>query len=182
MESNGSSRRRFLTQTAALAGVAAGAGLAAKPRRPKRPRRSNVHNEPPKRGARYTIDHMTHYTPLQDYNGVITPSRLHFMQQHTSEFPVSRRIAPHALDLRPGRSALALHRRGSEAAAVRIARALPRVPCQQLARDPQRRHREHGPARPVHPRDDELQRMDRRPDVGAAERSRREIDRHLDRQ
>ena len=30
---------------------------------------------------------MTHYTPLQDYAGIITPSPLHFMQQHTSEFP-----------------------------------------------------------------------------------------------
>jgi sulfane dehydrogenase subunit SoxC len=30
---------------------------------------------------------MTHYTPLQDYQGIITPSRLHFMQQHSSEFP-----------------------------------------------------------------------------------------------
>jgi sulfane dehydrogenase subunit SoxC len=82
MESKGSSRRRFLTQTAALAGVAAGAGLA-----PAQAQSNNVHNEPPKRGARYTIDHMTHYTPLQDYNGIITPSRLHFMQQHSSEFP-----------------------------------------------------------------------------------------------
>ncbi len=88
MESNGSSRRRFLTQTAALAGVAAGAGLAAKASPALAAQAANnVHNEPPKRGARYTIDHMTHYTPLQDYNGTITPSRLHFMQQHTSEFP-----------------------------------------------------------------------------------------------
>jgi sulfane dehydrogenase subunit SoxC len=30
---------------------------------------------------------MTHYTPLQDYAGIITPARLHFMQQHSSEFP-----------------------------------------------------------------------------------------------
>jgi sulfane dehydrogenase subunit SoxC len=80
MESN---RRRFLTQTAALAGVAAGAGLAA----PAKAQGNNVHNEPPRRGARYRIDHMTHYTPLHEYNGVITPSRLHFMQQHSSEFP-----------------------------------------------------------------------------------------------
>jgi sulfane dehydrogenase subunit SoxC len=84
MKSNVSSRRGFLTQTAALAGVAAGAGLVAKGQPAQA---QNVHNEPPKRGARYTIDHMTHYTPLHEYNGVITPSRLHFMQQHTSEFP-----------------------------------------------------------------------------------------------
>jgi sulfane dehydrogenase subunit SoxC len=81
-------RRRFLTQTAALAGVAAGAGLVAKGAPALAAQAANnVHNEPPKRGARYTIDHMTHYTPLHEYNGVITPSRLHFMQQHTSEFP-----------------------------------------------------------------------------------------------
>ena len=79
-------RRRFLTQTAALAGVAAGAGLATKASAAAQGA-GNVHNEPPKRGARYTIDHMTHYTPLHELNSVITPSRLHFMQQHTSEFP-----------------------------------------------------------------------------------------------
>src|SRR5688572_8534865 len=86
MDSKKSSRRRFLTQTAALAGVAAGAGLAAKGQ-PAQAAQNNVHTEPPRRGARYRIDHMTHYTPLHEYNGIITPSRLHFMQQHTSEFP-----------------------------------------------------------------------------------------------
>jgi sulfane dehydrogenase subunit SoxC len=79
MESK-SGRRQFLKQSAALAGLAAGAGLA-----PAAAQR--VSNQPPLRGARYTIDHMTHYTPLQDYNGIITPSHLHFMQQHSSEFP-----------------------------------------------------------------------------------------------
>src|SRR5688572_29112463 len=82
-----SDRRQFLRQTAALAGAAAGAGLATKASAAAQGAGNNVHNTPPIRGARYTIDHMTHYTPLQDYNGVITPSRLHFMQQHTSEFP-----------------------------------------------------------------------------------------------
>ena len=85
MESK-SNRRRFLTQTAALAGVAAGAGLAAKAG-PAQAQGNNVHTEPPRRGARYRIDHMTHYTPLHQYNGIITPARLHFMQQHSSEFP-----------------------------------------------------------------------------------------------
>jgi len=85
MESNTSSRRRFLAQTAAVAGVAAGAGLAAK----SQPASAQPHvfTEPPRRGARYSIDHMTHYTPLQDYQGIITPARLHFMQQHSSEYP-----------------------------------------------------------------------------------------------
>jgi len=102
MASNGSNRRRFLTQTAALAGVAAGAGLAAK----AQPAQSKkVHNEPPLRGARYTIDHMTHYTPLQDYAGIITPARLHFMQQHSSEFPeideAAHTLTVHGLVERP---------------------------------------------------------------------------------
>ncbi len=84
MDSNRSSRRRFLKQTAALAGVAAGAGLAM---RGQSAQAQHVHGDRPRRGARYTIDHMTHYTPLQDYAGIITPAPLHFMQQHSSEFP-----------------------------------------------------------------------------------------------
>jgi len=83
-------RRRFLTQTAALAGVAAGAGLASKDQPAQaqgQVQSTHVFDEPPRRGARYTIDHMTHYTPLQDYQGIITPARLHFMQQHSSELP-----------------------------------------------------------------------------------------------
>src|SRR5882757_3825902 len=88
MDSNNSDRRRFLKQTAALAGVAAGAGLAArgKPASAQAPQ-PHVHNEPPRRGARYSLDHLTHYTPLQDYSGIITPAPVHFVQQHSSEFP-----------------------------------------------------------------------------------------------
>jgi sulfane dehydrogenase subunit SoxC len=85
MDSNKSDRRRFLKQTAALAGVAAGAGLLTA--KGQTTQDKHVYSEPPRRGARYSIDHMTHYTPLQDYAGIITPSRLHFMQQHSSEFP-----------------------------------------------------------------------------------------------
>src|SRR5256885_2537474 len=84
MDSNRSSRRRFLKQTAALAGVAAGAGLGV---RDQSAQAQHLHGELPRRGARYTIDHMTHYTPLQYYAGIITPAPLHFMQQHSSEFP-----------------------------------------------------------------------------------------------
>jgi sulfane dehydrogenase subunit SoxC len=102
MDSQQSGRRRFLQQTAALAGVAAGAGLAGKATSAQA---QNVHNEPPRRGARYTIDHMTHYTPLQDYAGIITPARLHFMQQHSSEFPEidvdQHRLTVHGLVDRP---------------------------------------------------------------------------------
>src|SRR6267143_2327167 len=86
MDSNGSSRRRFLKQTAALAGVAAGAGMAVRGQ-PASAQGLHVHNEPPRRGARYSLDHLTHYTPLQDYSGIITPAPVHFVQQHSSEFP-----------------------------------------------------------------------------------------------
>jgi sulfane dehydrogenase subunit SoxC len=86
MDSNKSDRRRFLKQAAALAGVAAGAGLAAKGQ-PASAQPQHVHNEPPRRGARYSLDHLTHYTPLQDYMGIITPAPVHFVQQHSSEFP-----------------------------------------------------------------------------------------------
>jgi len=86
MESNKSDRRRFLKQTAALAGVAAGAGLAMRGQ-PASAQPQHVHNEPPRRGARYSLDHLTHYTPLQDYMGIITPAPVHFVQQHSSEFP-----------------------------------------------------------------------------------------------
>src|SRR5712672_456089 len=86
MDSNKSDRRRFLKQAAALAGVAAGAGLAAKGQ-PASAQPQHIHNEPPRRGARYSLDHLTHYTPLQDYSGIITPAPVHFVQQHSSEFP-----------------------------------------------------------------------------------------------
>jgi len=48
---------------------------------------------------------MTHYTPLQDYAGIITPAPLHFMQQHSSEFPEidaqQHRLTIHGLVDRP---------------------------------------------------------------------------------
>src|SRR5205809_133826 len=81
MNSNRSSRRRFLKQTAALAGVATGAGLAV---RGQSAQAQHLHGELPRRGARYTIDHMTHYTPLQDYAGIITPAPLQFNHGMTS--------------------------------------------------------------------------------------------------
>ena len=84
MDPNRSNRRGFLRQTAALAGAAAGAGWAL---RGQSAHAQHVHGESPRRGARYRVDHMTHYTPLQDYAGIITPAPLHFMQQHSSEFP-----------------------------------------------------------------------------------------------
>src|SRR5258705_8228456 len=85
MDSNKSDRRRFLKQAAALAGVAAGAGLVTA--KGQTTQDKHVHSEPPRRGARYSLDHLTHYTPLQDYAGIITPAPIHFVQQHSSEFP-----------------------------------------------------------------------------------------------
>src|SRR4029077_16403778 len=73
-----------LQQAAALAGVAAGAGWGV---RGQSAHAQHVKREPPLRESRYRVDHMTHYTPLQDYAGIITPAPLHFMQQHSSEFP-----------------------------------------------------------------------------------------------
>ena len=104
MESNRSDRRRFLKQTAALAGVAAGAGLVAKSGAASA-QPQHVHNEPPRRGARYSLDHLTHYTPLQDYMGIITPAPVHFVQQHSSEFPEidadTHRLTIHGMVDRP---------------------------------------------------------------------------------
>jgi sulfane dehydrogenase subunit SoxC len=37
--------------------------------------------------VRMSVDHITYYTPLQDYGGIITPAPLHFVQQHSSHFP-----------------------------------------------------------------------------------------------
>src|SRR5467141_1943305 len=108
MDSNPSGRRRFLKHAAALAGVAAGAGAGAEwaargqsgesaARGPSaEPEAKDPHffghGEPSRfvksgRGARMTIDHITYYTPLQDYAGIITPAGLHFVQYHASHFP-----------------------------------------------------------------------------------------------
>jgi sulfane dehydrogenase subunit SoxC len=48
---------------------------------------SQDHRELLRRGARFSVDHITYYTPLQDYVGIITPAQLHFVQQHSSHFP-----------------------------------------------------------------------------------------------
>ena len=91
MDSNGSDRRRFLKQSVAAAGVGLAGAAALSSKKPAQAqgevKSTHIHDEPPRRGVRYSIDHMTHYTPLQDYAGIITPNHLHFMQQHSSEFP-----------------------------------------------------------------------------------------------
>src|SRR5215470_7919103 len=115
MESNGSGRRRFLKQAAALAGVAAGAGAGAewaargqsagssvKPE--VQPKDAHIHADE-RRGVRRNISHITYLTPLQDYAGIITPASLHFVQLHTSHFPVidaqQHRLTIHGMVDRP---------------------------------------------------------------------------------
>src|SRR5258707_3263475 len=100
MDSNGSGRRRFLKHAAALAGVGIGAGAgaewaargqSAKSGASTKPeaqgKDANDHRELLRRGARFSVDHITYYTPLQDYAGIITPASLHFVQQHSSHLP-----------------------------------------------------------------------------------------------
>jgi sulfane dehydrogenase subunit SoxC len=103
MEANGFGRRRFLKHAAALAGAAAGAGAGAEwaargqsakseaakseAARFEAQEDGHVHGALSRRGARFSIDHMTYYTPLQDYAGIITPPSVHFMQYHASHLP-----------------------------------------------------------------------------------------------
>src|SRR5882672_8689982 len=110
MDSNGSGRRRFLKHAAALAGVAAGAGAgaewAARGQSAKaEPAKPGETNGDQRRGVRMSVDHITYYTPLQDYGGIITPSHLHFVQQHSSHFPEidaqQHRLTIHGLVDRP---------------------------------------------------------------------------------
>src|SRR5256885_9343214 len=116
MDSNQSGRRRFLKHAAALAGVGVGAGAGAEWAARGQSAKSEVSGEhvsgehlrrgiPPRRGARMSVDHVTFYTPLQDYGGIITPAQLHFVQQHSSPFPeidaAQHRLTIHGLVDRP---------------------------------------------------------------------------------
>src|SRR3974390_2999450 len=117
MDANGSGRRRFLKQAAALAGVAAGAGAGAEwaargqsgsgaSALKSELAPNDVHNHvDPRRGVRRNINHITYFTPLQDYGGIITPTSLHFVQLHTSYFPVidpqQHRLTIHGMVDRP---------------------------------------------------------------------------------
>src|SRR6266446_6473058 len=93
-ESTRSGRRQFLKHTAALAGVAVGAGAGAewtarsqsgKPEVPAKdalvPGEQLRRGVPSRRGTRMSVDHITFYTPLQDYGGIITPAQLHFVSR-----------------------------------------------------------------------------------------------------
>jgi len=82
--------RRFLKQAAALA-----AWLQARGSQGEAPAKdakdAHVHPNLSRRGARMSVDHITYYTPLQDYAGIITPAPLHFVQYHASISPRSMR-------------------------------------------------------------------------------------------
>jgi sulfane dehydrogenase subunit SoxC len=119
MDSKGSSRRRFLKHAGGtVAGVAAGAGVgtewargqSAKPE--VQAKDAHLHDDgpaprgvPSRRGVRMSVDHITYYTPFQDYAGIITPARLHFVQYHASHFPEidarEHRLTIHGLVDRP---------------------------------------------------------------------------------
>jgi sulfane dehydrogenase subunit SoxC len=112
MDSNGFGRRRFLKQAAAVAGLTAGAGAGAgwsirgqSAESPIQPQEAHDHRELLRRGARFSVDHITYYTPLQDYAGIITPASLHFVQYHASHFPdidaQQHRLTIHGLVDRP---------------------------------------------------------------------------------
>jgi sulfane dehydrogenase subunit SoxC len=114
--SNPSGRRRFLKQAAALAGMAAGAGAGAEwaargqsagssAKSESRPNEAHIHDVDEHRGVRRNINHITYFTPIQDYAGIITPAPLHFVQLHTSYFPVidaqQHRLTIHGMVDRP---------------------------------------------------------------------------------
>jgi sulfane dehydrogenase subunit SoxC len=103
MDSNSSGRRQFLKQAAVgLAGGAAGLAVGTQWPAKSQAAEHDMSNMQPVgargpvqpshyvnlvRGVRMSVDHITYYTPLQDYGGIITPAQLHFVQQHSSEFP-----------------------------------------------------------------------------------------------
>ena len=116
MNSKRSNRRQFLQRAAAAAGLAAGAagsagptsaqsrGVAAKPEaKPILAEASRF----PVSGLEVSkrIDHITYYTPIQDWAGIITPAPLHFMQTHASEVPdldpKEHRLTIHGMVERP---------------------------------------------------------------------------------
>ena len=134
---------------------------------------THVHPEP-RRGARFSIDHMTYYTPLQDYAGIITPAPLHFMQYHSSHLPEidakKHRLTIHGLVDRPLSFSMDDLKSLPSVSRVHF------LECHgnSSRHDPWCRQPEHGAAGPVRSRDDQLQRVGRRAAVRAVERGRRE--------
>src|ERR1700731_4308670 len=97
MISNRSGRREFLKYGAALAALAAGAERSASGQSAGsevQPKDAQIHGEPSRMGTSgsgpavtTSISHISHYTPLQDSVGIITPAALHFMQTHSNRLP-----------------------------------------------------------------------------------------------
>jgi len=100
MDSNRFGRRRFLKQAGAglaagAAGLAGGAEWSARGQSRESEAQAHPnygHGEPSRfvtsgRGVRRSINHITYFTPIQDYAGIITPAGLHFVQEHASHFP-----------------------------------------------------------------------------------------------
>jgi len=121
MDSNRFGRRRFLkgagAAAAGAAGLAAGAEWSAKGQSAGSVAKDTHfgHGEPSRfvtsgRGVRLSIDHITYYTPLQDYAGIITPAGMHFVQEHASHFPdidpQQHRLTIHGMVDRPTSFAL----------------------------------------------------------------------------
>ncbi len=190
MDSNGSGRRRFLKSAAALAGVAAGAGAgaewaargqsappeAAKPEAAKPEalvKDAQDHRELLRRGARMSVDHITYYTPIQDYGGNHHPGLASLRAIPRLPFPRHRCRGASPYDPRHGGPSVEFQHGRSEAPAFRIAGSFRGVPCQQLSHDPQSGQSEHGAAGPVHSRDGQQQRMDRSAAFRVVEHGRR---------
>jgi len=99
MDSNRFGRRRFLKQAAAglatgAAGLATGTEWSARGQSAESQAKDvhYGHGEPSRfvtsgRGVRLSINHITYFTPIQDYAGIITPAGLHFVQEHASRLP-----------------------------------------------------------------------------------------------
>src|SRR6185503_15233097 len=89
-----SDRRQFLTESAALAGLAVGVPSAeAQTPQPAAPLKDNLAYGQPSRfdntvrkatGAGTAITDTALTTPLQDLDGIITPSGLHFLMDHVN--------------------------------------------------------------------------------------------------
>jgi sulfane dehydrogenase subunit SoxC len=114
--SHHSDRRQFLTESAALAGLAVGAVQSADAQTPPADARSkdllaygqpsrfdNTIRRAPGRGS--AIADTALMTPLQDLDGIITPSGLHFLMDHVNGIPEiepqQHRLLMHGLVERP---------------------------------------------------------------------------------
>ena len=111
-----SDRRHFLTESAALAGLAVGAlqpAAAQTPQSEPRVRDNLAYGQPSPfdntvrraTGAGTAITDTALTTPLQDLDGIITPSGLHFLMDHVNGIPdvdqQKHRLLMHGLVDRP---------------------------------------------------------------------------------